>query len=398
MESWLLPVGFRFCGLHCGIRPDPLRKDLALFFSDSPASAAGVFTTNKVKAAPVHLCKERLPSDSIRGIVVCSGNANACTGKKGMDDARRMAKLTAETNNCDEKQVLVCSTGVIGRHLPMEAIEPGIRKTSELLSDSAMSLSDAAHAILTTDTKIKVVTKKIVINGKDVVVAGVAKGAAMIGPNMATMLAFVFTDAEASDGELASLISDASDKSFNCVSVEGHTSTNDSLIILANGASGAGKMLGGDWDTFVSTVTEVCFELAREIAIDAEGANHLVTITVEGLRDNKEAKKIAKTVAESVLVKTAIAGGDPNWGRVVSAAGYAGVNFEEKNLSLLMGDILLYRDGSPVDFDPKVASNYLKMNRNVTLKLLFNLGNGKCTFQTCDLTQEYVRLNADYTT
>ncbi|MCY2970772.1 MAG: bifunctional ornithine acetyltransferase/N-acetylglutamate synthase [Planctomycetota bacterium] len=352
MDSWFLPVGFRFCGLHSGIRPDPLRKDLALFFSDFPASAAGVFTTNKVKAAPVHLCKERLPSDLIRGIIVCSGNA----------------------------------------------IEDGIRKTAKLLSDSAMSLSDAAHAILTTDTKIKVVTKEITINGKQVVVAGVAKGAAMIGPNMATMLAFVFTDAEASDGELASLISDASDKSFNCVSVEGHTSTNDSLIILANGASGAGKMLGGDWDAFVTVVTEVCCELAKEIAIDAEGANHLVTITVEGLRDDKEAKKIAKTVAESVLVKTAIYGSDPNWGRVVSAAGYAGVNFEEKNLTLWMGEMILYKDGTPMDFDPKVASDYLKNNRNVTLRLIFNLGKGKCTYQTCDLTQEYVRLNADYTT
>ena len=398
MDSWFLPVGFRFCGLHSGIRPDPERKDLALFFSDFPASAAGVFTTNKVKAAPVHLCKERLPSDLIRGIIVCSGNANACTGKKGMDDARKMASVTAEVNKCEDKEILVCSTGVIGRHLPMDVIEAGIRKTPELLSDSAMSLSDAAHAILTTDTKIKVVTKEITINGKQVVVAGVAKGAAMIGPNMATMLAFVFTDAEASDGELASLITDASDKSFNCVSVEGHTSTNDSLIILANGASGAGKMLGGDWDAFVTVVTEVCCELAKEIAIDAEGANHLVTITVEGLRDDKEAKKIAKTVAESVLVKTAIFGADPNWGRVVSAAGYAGVNFEEKNLSLWMGEMLLYKDGTPMDFDPKVASDYLRNNRNVTLRLLFNLGKGKCTFQTCDLTQEYVRLNADYTT
>ncbi len=398
MESWLLPLGFRFCGIHSGIRPDPLRKDMALFVSDVPAASAGVFTTNKVKAAPVQLCKEKLPSEAIRGIIVCSGNANACTGEKGLEDARKMASLTAEILGCDDKEILVCSTGIIGRLLPMDVIESGIKQTKEVLSNSKISLSDAAHAILTTDTRIKVVTKKIRVNGVDVNIAGVAKGAAMIGPNMATMLAFVFTDAEASSGELGLLLGDATDKSFNCVSVDGHASTNDSLIILANGASGAGKMLGGEWETFKVAVTEVCSALAMEIASDAEGANHLVTIDVEGLRDDREARKIAKEVAESMLVKTAIFGGDPNWGRVVSAAGYAGVYFEEKNLSLWVGDMLLYKEGTPLNFDAKVASDYLKNNRHINLKLVFNLGNGRCTFQTCDLTYEYVRLNADYTT
>lgn len=398
MNSWHMPQGFRFAGVACGVRGDEGRKDVALMVSDTLAGAAGVFTTNRVKAAPVHLCKERLPSDQMRGIVVCSGNANACTGQKGMDDARKMVQLAASNLGTAPGEFLVCSTGVIGRHLPMEVIEEGITQAAKVLGDTSQALSDAAHAILTTDTHIKVASRKIQVNGKKVVVMGVAKGAAMIGPNMATMLSFVFTDALAEGNELATLIASAAEQSFNCVSVEGHTSTNDSLIILANGASGAGKMLGAGWDLFSKAVHEVCGELAMAIAADAEGASHLVTIAVEGLRNGKEARKVAKAVADSALVKTAIFGADPNWGRVVSAAGYAGVIFEEKDLSLWMGDMLLYKDGTPQDFDAKVASAYLKDNRHVHLKLVFKLGKAACTFQTCDLTYDYVRLNADYTT
>ncbi|MFZ9862528.1 MAG: bifunctional glutamate N-acetyltransferase/amino-acid acetyltransferase ArgJ [Gemmataceae bacterium] len=398
MDSWQLPQGFRFSGVACGVRGDNGRKDVALMISDVNASAAGVFTTNRVKAAPVHVCKENLPSDSIRGLVVCSGNANACTGQQGLADARKMIEMAAAAVGAKPTEFLVCSTGVIGRFLPMDVIGQGIEQAGKALGDSTQSLSDAAHAILTTDTHIKVSFRVVEVNGKEVVVAGVAKGAAMIGPNMATMLSFVFTDAQASGSELGPLIAEAADQSFNCVSVEGHTSTNDSLIIMANGASGSGKMLGGAWDTFAKAVHEVCGELAKAIAADAEGASHLVTIQVEGLRDSKDARKVAKTVADSALVKTAIFGADPNWGRVVSAAGYSGVIFEEKDLSLWMGEMLLYKDGTPQDFDAKVASDYLKNNRHVHLRLVFKLGKANCTFQTCDLTYDYVKLNADYTT
>jgi glutamate N-acetyltransferase/amino-acid N-acetyltransferase len=404
MTPWHLARGYRYAGLHCGIRSDASRSDLALIVSDVPAAAAGVFTRNRVRAAPVRLCQERLPSADVRGVVVCSGNANACTGKKGLDDACRMTEIAGAALGCDARAVLVCSTGVIGRHLPMPQVESGIRAAAGHLGAAADDLSAAAHAILTTDTRIKVATQELSVAGRTVRLTGFAKGAAMIGPNLATMLAFVFSDAAVRPGDLAALAPRAAEQTFNCVSVEGHTSTNDTLLLLANGAAaltdgGRGAYLEGEaLSRFAAAVTGVCGELARAIAADAEGASHLVTIEVEGLRDDREAFRVAKAVADSPLVKTAICGADPNWGRVVSAAGYAGVEFEEEHLSLWLGDLLLYHAGTPQPFDPATASAYLRRERNVQLRLRFTLGPGRCTFWTCDLTQEYVRLNADYTT
>jgi glutamate N-acetyltransferase/amino-acid N-acetyltransferase len=397
MTTWHLARGYRFTGLHCGVRPDTNRRDLALVVSDVPAAAAGTFTQNRVRAAPVRVCQERLPADDVRGIVICSGNANACTGQRGLDDARRMTALAAEAVGCRAEQMLVCSTGVIGRHLPMSAIEQGIAAAVGRLRDTPEALDDAAHAILTTDTRIKVATREIDVEGRPVRLTGFAKGAAMIGPNMATLLAFVLSDARLPGEELASLARRAASQTFNCISVEGHTSTNDTLLVLANGASGVAPHDEG-LARFGSALTEVCGELARAIAADAEGATHLVTIDVEGLRDDAEAYRVAKAVADSALVKTAIHGADPNWGRVVSAAGYAGVAFEEADLSLWLGDLLLYHAGTPQPFDPATASAYLRRERHVHLRLRFTLGAGRCTFWTCDLTAEYVRLNADYTT
>jgi glutamate N-acetyltransferase/amino-acid N-acetyltransferase len=404
MTPWHLARGYRYAGLHCGVRPDPSRPDLALVASDVPAAAAGVFTRNRVRAAPVRICQERLPADGVRGLVVCSGNANACTGRKGLDDARRMTEAAAEALGCDPLEVLVASTGVIGRPLPMPQVEAGIRRAAGLLGPSAEDLSAAAHAILTTDTRIKVATQEVDVGGYAVRLTGLAKGAAMIGPNMATMLAFVLSDAPVRAGDLAALTARAAEQSFHCVSVEGHTSTNDTLLLLANGAArlaegGRREFLEGDaLGRFAAAATAVCGELARAIAADAEGASHLVTIEVEGLRDDREAFRVAKAVADSPLVKTAICGADPNWGRVVSAAGYAGVDFEEEHLSLWLGDLLLYQAGTPVPFDAAAASSYLRRERHVHLRLRFTLGAGRCTFWTCDLTPEYVRLNADYTT
>jgi len=394
MTPWHLAHGYRYAGVHSGIRPDPNRLDLALVVSDRPAAAAGVFTQNRVCAAPVQVCRERLPTEAARGIVICSGNANACTGQRGLDDARRMTAVAAEAVGGTAEQFLVCSTGVIGRLLPMDVIEPGIRQAAQHLGSDA--LDRAAHAILTTDTRIKVSTRVVAIAGQEVRLTGFAKGAAMIGPNMATMLAFVLTDAAVAGADLAAIVRAAAAESFNCVSVEGHTSTNDTLLLLANGDGP--KFTGAALAQYAAAVTEVCGELAQAIAADAEGATHLVRIDVEGLRNNAEAHRVAKTVAESALVKTALFGADPNWGRFVSAAGYAGVEFAEHQLSCWLGDFLLYEAGAPLPFDAAAASAYIKGNRHLTIRLRFTLGAGRCTFWTSDLTYDYVRLNADYTT
>lgn len=395
-SPWHLARGYCYAGVHSGLRSEPDRLDLALVVSDTPAAAAGVFTQNQVRAAPVRVCQERLPAGDARGVVVCSGNANACTGRRGLDDARRMAAIAAETVGCRADQMLVCSTGVIGRHLPMPVIEAGIRDAAGRLEENAAGLDRVAHAILTTDTRVKVSTRQLALGGQDVRLTGFAKGAAMIGPNMATMLAFVLSDAAVPAEHLTTLVRRAAADTFNCVSVEGHTSTNDSLLFFANGR---GTPLGGhELAAFDAAAVAVCADLAQAIAADAEGARHFVTIDVQGLRDDAEAKRVAKAVAESALVKTAIFGADPNWGRFVSAAGYAGVPFDEEQLSLWLGDLPLYQDGAPLPFDESTASAYLKNNRDVHLRLRFTLGVGRCTVWTCDLTYEYVKLNAEYTT
>jgi glutamate N-acetyltransferase/amino-acid N-acetyltransferase len=395
MHAWHLAAGYRFAGLHSGIKPDPQRRDLALVVSDRPATAVGCFTQNRVVAAPVRLCRERLPAADVRGIVINSGNANACTGAQGLEDARRMTAVAAEAMGCRPEQFLVCSTGVIGRQLPMDRIESGILAAADRLRADAEGLEQAASAILTTDTCIKVSTQRMLYHG-GVTLTGFAKGAAMIGPNLATMLAFILSDAAVEADDLARVARRVVDRSFHCISVEGHTSTNDTVLFLANGAGPPlkGKALA-DFD---AVARMVCTDLARAIAADAEGASHLVTIEVEGLASDEDARRVAKAVADSPLVKTAIFGGDPNWGRIVSAAGYAGVPFDEDQLSLWLGNLLLYEAGTPQPFDADSAAAYLKNNRDIHLWLRFSLGEGRCTFWTCDLGYEYVRLNAEYTT
>jgi glutamate N-acetyltransferase/amino-acid N-acetyltransferase len=396
--DWILARGYRFAGLRCGIRPDPKRLDLALLVSDQPASAAGVFTTVQITAAPVQVCRERVPSGTARGVVVCSGNANACTGERGLADARRMAQLAADAVGCKAEEMLVASTGIIGRHLPMEKIEPGIKLAAEQLKPDAASLDLAAHAILTTDTRIKVATRTVQIDGVDIHLTGIAKGAAMIGPNMATMLAFVVTDARVEPAALQALLTRAAGRSFNCISVEGHTSTNDTVLLFANGVAGGKLLVGAELMRYESAVTDVCTELAKAIIDDAEGITRRITIRVEGAASDQDARRIAKTVAESALVKTAIFGADPNWGRIVSAAGYAGVRFRETDLSLWLGDMLLYERGTPLPFDAPAASAYLQHNREIDMRLSLGSGPGQCLFWTCDLGYEYIRLNAEYTT
>jgi glutamate N-acetyltransferase / amino-acid N-acetyltransferase len=396
MHDWIVPHGYRFAGHVSGLRSEPNRRDLALIVSDGPAAVAGVFTQNRVAAAPVQVCRTRVPRADARGIVVCSGNANACTGEQGLADARRMTALAAEAIGCRPEQVLVASTGVIGRPVPMQILEAGIPAAAKRLESSIPAVDDAAHAILTTDTCIKVASARLECSNGDVRLLGFAKGAAMIGPNMATMLGLLVSDAAVRPDDLQTILRHSVGRTFNSISVEGHMSTNDSVFLFANGKGT--PLAGKDLDEFAAGVHTICAYLAKAIARDAEGAAHLVTIDVEGTRDDDEARRIAKTIAESALVKCAIFGADPNWGRFVSAAGYAGVPFEEKQLSLWLGDMLLYQHGAPLPFDPKAASNYLRHNRDVHLRLRFTLGSGQCTFYTCDLTPEYIRLNADYTT
>jgi glutamate N-acetyltransferase/amino-acid N-acetyltransferase len=307
-----------------------------------------------------------------------------------------MTELAGAALGASADGMLVCSTGVIGRLLPMNVIESGIALAGRELAEGSAALERAARAILTTDTCIKVSTRTVATDDGERALTGFAKGAAMIGPNMATMLAFVLTDAAVEPATLADLARGAAARTFNCVSVEGHTSTNDSLIFLANGN---GTPLRGEaLSRFSTAATAVCGDLARAIAADAEGASHLVTIEVEGARTDVEARTVAKAVADSALVKTAIFGADPNWGRIVSAAGYAGVAFNESDLSLWLGEFPLYRHGTPVPFDPAAVSAFMRKHRELTLRLVFTLGTARCTFYTCDLTYDYVRLNADYTT
>lgn len=395
MSNLHLANKYRFAGVHCGIK-DSKKRDLALIVSDVPASAAGVFTQNRVRAAPVRISEKRLPRADARGVIINAGNANACTGEQGMKDAQHMTELTANVVGCETEQIVVCSTGVIGHHLPMSKIESGIPLVKDLLSDTEEGLKHAAQAITTTDTRIKLATRELTLHDTTIRLTGLAKGAAMIGPNMATMLAFVCTDATIKPEDLQTLTRRSAAQSFNCARVEGHTSTNDTLLTFANGQDE--PLQAGDLAHFGSSLHDVCEELARAIIADAEGADHLITIDVEGLAEESDAVKVARAVADSALVKTAIFGNDPNWGRIVSAAGYAGVNFDEHHLSLWLGDLLLYHEGTPQPYDEATASAYLKNNREVTLRLRFTLGHASCRMWTSDLTYEYVKLNAEYTT
>ncbi len=391
-----LPIGFQSAGIACGVKQSG-KLDLALFISETGARAAGVFTQNRVVGAPVIVSRSRLPAETVRGVVINSGNSNACTGERGITDARQMTALVAERVGAHEDDILVCSTGVIGKFLPMEKIAAGIRDASQQLQPTTHNLHLAAQAMMTTDTVEKVVTRKLEVNGVKGTITGVCKGAAMIAPNMATMLAVVMTDISLPADRISGLLLAAVNRSFNNISVEGHTSTSDSVLLLANGASGVTCNTPEELEQFQSILNDVCTELARKIIRDAEGAKHFVTVNVHGLPTDADARKIAQAVCNSPLVKTAITGNDPNWGRIVSAAGYAGVPFQEQDLSLVLNGVVIYEAGRPVGYDEAALSNSMKSG-TVSVDLHFRLGRAQVTYWTCDLTAEYVHLNADYTT
>jgi glutamate N-acetyltransferase / amino-acid N-acetyltransferase len=395
--SLIVPKGFRASGVTAGLKASG-SPDLAVLAADGPCAAAGAFTTSRVCAAPVRLCQERLPSEDIRAVVINSGNANAATGAEGLENARRMAARTAALLGCRPEQVLVASTGVIGHQLAMDKLDSGIEQAVGQLSPDAAGFQKAATAIMTTDTRPKIVSLQKTIGGRLVTVLGLAKGAAMIGPRMATMLAFVLTDAPVWANELQDILTSAVDLSFNCVSVDGHASTNDTVLVLSSTAATDPILRGEELSAFATLIGSACETLARAIANDGEGATHFITIDVAGCSSFDDARSIARAVADSPLVKTAIHGADPNWGRIVSAAGYAGVAFREEELSLRINDTPVYRNGMPVPFDAALLSQSIRGQRDVNLRLELDSGASAVRFWTCDLTAEYVRLNADYTT
>ncbi len=397
VQQLSVPKGFRASAVRAGIKPSG-NLDLALIVADNPCTAAGTFTTNRVAAAPVKWDRAILPSDKIQGIVVNAGNANAATGDQGLANSKATAGFLAAKLGCAPEAILVASTGVIGHQLPMEKVEKGVMKAYEDLSHAESGFRAASEAMMTTDTHPKVVTRKFTIGGNDVRLLGLCKGAAMIGPRMATMLGFIMTDANVAASDLQTILSESVDVSFNCVSVEGHESTNDTVLLLASGAGGGPKLTGADLSAFAAEVKSVCIDLAKMIPGDGEGATHTMTIDVEGARTREEARQIARAVADSALVKTAVHGADPNWGRIVSAAGYSGVMFDEPELSLWVNGTALYRDGAPVTFDADAVSKGIKANRDVAIRLVLTHGSASIRFWSCDLTAEYIHLNADYTT
>jgi glutamate N-acetyltransferase/amino-acid N-acetyltransferase len=380
------------------VKRNSSKLDLSLIVSDVPAVAAGVYTQNRVFAAPVALDRARTPAADIRAVVVNSGNANACTGERGLSDAHEMARAAAATCGAGEKQALVMSTGVIGAFLPMDKILPGIQAAAAGLARSEEALLAAARGILTTDTTHKLSGRQITLGGRKIQITGMAKGAAMIGPNMATMLGLILTDATLDIATAQEMLRQAVNGSFNCISVDGHMSTNDTVLLLANGAAGAKVAAGTDLKIFRQALEETCGELARSIPADGEGATHLITLDVTGCATTEAARQIARTVADSPLVKTAIAGADPNWGRIVSAAGYAGIEFDPRGVNLRINDSPLYEQGAPVDFDAAEVSASIRSNRETRIVLHFSEGRAGVRFWTTDLTAEYIRLNADYHT
>jgi glutamate N-acetyltransferase/amino-acid N-acetyltransferase len=387
----LVCPGFRFAGIAAGIKADN-RLDVGLIAADGAASAAAVFTRNRVAAAPVALSRAILARTRgrIRGVVVNSGNANACTGPRGLDDARRMAALAREV--CGG-QALIASTGVIGRPLAMDRLENGIAAARTALAPDGFARF--AEAIMTTDKRPKVAVRDIALGTRKVRLVGATKGAGMIAPNMATTLTFVVTDAAVSPSALRALVAAAVEPTFNAIAVDGDTSTNDTLAVLAGGT---GQASARGLRTLGAALTDLLDELAHLLIADGEGVHHVVTIEVRGARTSRDAQAVARRVAISPLVKTAISGGDPNWGRILCAVGNAGVELRPERIALAIGRLPVVRGGAAVDgWDPAAVAAVM---RTPAYSMTIDLGLGRATarYLACDLSHDYVTINADYTT
>src|SRR4030042_388159 len=386
------PGCFLAGAVSAGIKYSPgTRPDLGILLSRKPCVAAAVFTTNKVKAAPVLVSRERLQKGKANAVVMNSGCANACTGRQGMADAVEMTELAARHVGIASKDVLVASTGVIGVMLPMERVRAAIPK----IVLSVEGGHDLARAIMTTDT----VTKEAAVKAEGFTVEGMLKGAGMIHPNLATMLCFLTTDADV-DGEfLRRSLKKAVAVSFNMISVDGDNSTNDMVLVMANGTAGGKPITKGrrKAGTFQQALNKVCTYLAREAIRDAEGATKLIEVKVSGALSLKDARLAARTIASSSLVKTAVHGSDPNWGRVLAAAGRSGASMEEEKMELYIGDTCVVKGGTPVAFDKKEVVKHLD-GKEVYIALNLHLGKAEATAWGCDLSEEYVKINAEYTT
>jgi glutamate N-acetyltransferase/amino-acid N-acetyltransferase len=390
------PAGFRTAGVACGIKKTGA-LDLALVVADAPAAAAGVFTTNKAQAAPVLVSREHLARSGglARAIVVNSGCANACTGPEGMAVARSSAGFVASIAGCAPEQVLVASTGVIGVQLDLDKLRKGAGEAAKALSRDAHG--DAARAIMTTDKAPKSAAVSVTSASGTYRVGGMAKGAGMIEPHMATMLGFVTTDAAVAAPLLQRALREAADVTFNAITIDGDTSTNDTVFLLASGASGV-QIDAAGYPAFAAALREVCGTLARAIVRGGEGATKLVAISASGAASDADARRAAHTIANSLLVKTAIHGGDPNWGRLLAAAGRAGVAFDAGHASVRIGPVVLFKDGVPFDDRAPEAAAYLA---RTDLDIEVDLGAGgphSATVWTCDLSAEYVAINAEYRT
>ena len=394
------PLGFKAAGVGCGIKKSD--KDLALIYSEADALAMGMFTTNKFKAAPVIIDLKHLrESSNFKAIVVNSGSANACTGEKGIKDAEEMAKITAVHLGTKKQEILVASTGVIGKKLPMGKIKKGIADAVEKLSYKGSH--SAASAIMTTDTEMKEFSIDTGIKGrgnKTIKIGGIAKGAGMIEPNLATMLVFLTTDACISKEALYEALHTAVNKSFNRITVDGCESTNDSVLIMANGLARNERIKPKSkiFESFAEALIFVCQELAKKITSDGEGATKLIKVNVKGAWDNKDAHRAAKAIAKSALVKTAAYGADPNWGRIVSALGSVKAKVNPEKISLKLQKISLIEKGKFVKYNEKKLSASLKKSKEIIIDVDLHHGEKQATVWSCDLTEEYVKINAHYTT
>ena len=391
------PRGFRAAGIHAGVKVDSTKKDLALVYSLVPASAAAVYTTNRVQAAPIHIDREHLRDGRAQAVVLNSGNANACTGARGLADGRRMCARTAALLDLEPVDVLVCSTGVIGVELPMQVIEAALPQVAEALSEEGGQA--AAEAIMTTDTVAKSFAVEVDLEGRSVRIGGMAKGAGMIAPNMATMLSVISTDAEVEAGLLQDLLGRAVQRSFNCITVDGDMSTNDTVIALANGAVGGPRLEkdGSGVELFYAALERVCRQLARAIARDGEGATKLVSIRVQGAADAGAARRVGLAVANSNLVKTAVFGCDPNWGRILCAVGYSGVEIDPDKVRVELCGTAIYNSGAGVDFEQEKLIEAMR-EEDIPIVIELAQGHAEAEVFTCDFSYDYVRINAEYTT
>jgi glutamate N-acetyltransferase/amino-acid N-acetyltransferase len=389
------PKGFKAAGVRCGIKQHG--KDVTLVYSDAPAVSAALFTTNKIKAAPVLVSIEHAKAGKAQAIVANAGNANCCTGNQGLADAKEMTELAAKALGLSPEEVLVCSTGIIGHYLPMDLVRVGIADAASALSPEGGP--GAAEAIMTTDTKPKAVACEIEIGGVPVRIGGIAKGVGMIEPNVATMFCFVTTDAAISRDLLQESLALAAEVSFNSLTVDGDTSTNDTVIALANGLAENPVIdtEGPELETFQEALDLVCEELTRMMARDGEGATKLVEVVVKNAPSYPDAKKMAKTIANSPLVKTATFGKDPNWGRVMAAAGRSGAPLDPTTVDLYFGDVKIIENGAPQGVDPEVARKPMLADE-LAITVDLKMGEAESRVFTCDFSYEYVKINAEYHT